>query len=119
MSLYSHSFHFIPSPIGSEAVGARLPDFQDAGEMKEFVSRLFLLHFQIPHIFLQVKFGASLFVLILFNGLLIIIRRMYDKSFWVARLIKRPSGTIIVVCFLDLHVHWCILIDFVSFLRIL
>ncbi|PWN31790.1 uncharacterized protein FA14DRAFT_93027 [Meira miltonrushii] len=96
MSLYSHSFNFMASPNGYGGVRPQLPDFQNVGEMKEFVSRLFLFHLQIPHIFLQVKFGASLFVVILFNGLLIIIRRMYDKSFWVARLVKRPSGTIIV-----------------------
>lgn len=104
MSLYSYSFNFLSPPkgwieiFGSEETRARLPNFENVEEMKEFIKRLFFLQVQVQHFFLQIKFGASLFVVILFNGILIIIRRMYDKSFWVARLVKRPSGTIIVVC---------------------
>lgn len=110
MSLYSYPFEFLPPPparsiltFGSEDTRARLPNFENVEEMKSFIMRLFFFHFQVPHSFPQIKFGASLFVIILFNGILIIIRRMYDKSFWVARLVKRPSGTIVVVCFLV----WC------------
>lgn len=103
MSLYSYSFNYLPPPdrsttsFGPEDIRARFPNFQNVDEMKEFIMRLFVLQFQINHSFVQIKFGASLFVVIVFNGILITIRRMYDKSFWVARLVKRPSGTIVVV----------------------
>jgi hypothetical protein len=102
MSLYSQGFALLPRParsalsIGNEASRAQLPDFANVEQLTTFVTRLFQYDFAVPGFFLQLKVGASVICFLIFVVLATISRRMYDKSFWVVRIMKRPSGSVIV-----------------------
>ncbi|PWN37575.1 uncharacterized protein FA14DRAFT_183519 [Meira miltonrushii] len=102
MSLYTHSFQYLPPPPrsafswGAESTRAKLPDFVDVNELQEFVLRLFIYRFQVTHITLQILVGVACLGFLIVISALIIARRMYERNFWIFRLAKTPSGTIMV-----------------------
>lgn len=105
MPLYDHNFQLLSIPartslsIGPENTRARLPDVSSVSELSEFVHRL--VYLQLDHDALgfwpQVKLSLALVCFLIVVVFLIFIRRMYDHSFWIVRLLKRPKGTIIIV----------------------
>lgn len=105
MSLYSKNFTLLPRPartpfsFGSDATRARLPDFDTVDQLKEFTHRLivFKLDEATPSIYVQIKVGAALICVLLAVVMAVFARRMYDKSFWLVRLVRRPSGIVLVV----------------------
>lgn len=105
MSLYTHNFNLLPRPprsslsLGSESARARLPDVQNVAQLSEFVHRLVFwdVAYSVPSIYTQLKVGASITCVLIFLVMAICVRRMYERSFWIIRLMKRPSGVVIVV----------------------
>lgn len=102
MSLYTHSFQLLPIPPrsalswGSESTRARLPNFVDVNEMREFVFHLFVFDFQVMHVSIHIKVGLACLAFLFIISTLIMARRMYERNFWIFRIAKTPSGTIIV-----------------------
>lgn len=103
MSLYSHGFQFLPRParsifsLGDEQTRSQLPDFNSVDELAQFVHRLFVYKVDIVSFFVQVKVGSCMIAFLMLVIVLIVVRRMYDRSFWLVRIMKRPSGPVIVV----------------------
>ncbi|PWN37574.1 uncharacterized protein FA14DRAFT_183516 [Meira miltonrushii] len=101
MSLYSFNFDLLPPPPrsrlswGSESSRAKLPDFKNVEELRQFMTNLFIFPFPIPHLMLQMKVGAGVLSLLLLVYLLIIARRMYERNFWILRIFKTPTGSVI------------------------
>ncbi|KAJ9476672.1 Pheromone-regulated transmembrane protein [Pseudozyma hubeiensis] len=87
------------STVREEAGRAWFPDFtkeQDpVGSLKGFIEILFYPHLQNSP-FVQLKVLSVLTAIIGVWILLIIIRRVWEKSFWLFRLVKRSNGTLIV-----------------------
>lgn len=102
MSLYSYDFDLLQRPPrsplswGSENTRAVLPDFQSVEELRMFVTRLFVYDFGYAA-FVQIKVGIALFGAMLIVCFLVIGRRMYERNFWIFRIIRVSSGPIIVV----------------------
>lgn len=102
MSLYSYNFNLLPRPArsslswGNEKTRAVLPDFKTVVELKDFLGRLFVYDFGNAF-FLQIKIGIAMFGAMLIVSFLIIGRRMYERNFWIFRIIRISSGPIIVV----------------------
>lgn len=101
MSLYSFDFDFLPPPPrsqlswGSESSRARLPNFNNVEELRQFMASLFIFPFPIPHLMLQMKVGAVILGFLLLMYLLIIGRRMYERNFWILRIFKTRTGPVI------------------------
>ncbi|PWN37774.1 uncharacterized protein FA14DRAFT_19103 [Meira miltonrushii] len=101
-SLYQHGFNLLPKPnrsplsFGDEATRSQLPDFKTVSELSEFVERLFFYRLPIPGIYIQIKFCASYVCLLLLIIIMILSGRMYEKTFWILRPMKKPSGTVLV-----------------------
>lgn len=108
MSLYSHNFHLLPRPPrsplswGSEDTRAVLPNFDTVEELRNFVSRFFVYNFGNA-VFLQIKVGIAMSGAMLLVSFLIIGRRMYERNFWIFRVIRVSSGPIIVVSAYTVH----------------
>lgn len=87
------------STAREEAGRAWFPDFtkeQDpVGSLKGFIEILFYPHLQ-NSTFVQLKVLSVLTAIIGVWILLIIVRRVWEKSFWLFRLVKRSNGTLIV-----------------------
>lgn len=102
MSLYSYNFHLLPKPPrsslswGNENTRAVLPNFETVEELRIFVKRFFVYNFA-NSAFLQIKIGIAIFGTMLLVSFLIIGRRMYERNFWIFRIIRVSSGPIIVV----------------------
>lgn len=103
MSLYSHAFELLPRPdrsifsSGDEATRARLPDFDTVAQLSQFTHRLIVWQMDVPSTFTQAKVGASFICILIVVVCLIMARRLYERSFWILRVIKRPAGSILVV----------------------
>lgn len=119
MSLYSvQNIQFLPKPhrswlsLGSEADRLQFPDFDDVAALQSFVSRLFVYDFDyVPSLAVQLKFGAIFVAFLLLIVISIIARRMYEQSFWVVQIVKRPTGRLIVpnsmLCFAIIEGFFC------------
>ncbi|GAC93342.1 pheromone-regulated transmembrane protein [Pseudozyma hubeiensis SY62] len=87
------------STVRDEAGRAWFPDFtkeQDpVGSLKDFIEILFYPHLQ-QSTFVQLKVLSVLTAIIGVWIFLIILRRVWEKSFWLFRLVKRSNGTLIV-----------------------
>lgn len=102
MSLYSYDFQLLPRPprsvlsIGSDATRATLPNFADVNALSQFTSRLFNWQIKILGFYEQVIVAACVCALIVIAVGLILSRKVYEGRFWLARLIRRPTGVIVV-----------------------
>lgn len=77
-----------------------LPDFVEAQQLRQFVERLFIYKLDVPGSYVQIKLGACIIALLVAVVSLISLRRVFLRSFWLFRLVKRPSGTLVVVSLL-------------------
>jgi hypothetical protein len=102
MSLYSYNFSYLPRPersilsLGSESTRAVLPNFDNVTQLNDFTTRLIVWKMDVPGLFTQVKTGASYVCLLIVIASLILARRVYKKTFWLIRIIRRPEGIILV-----------------------
>lgn len=102
MSLYSQNITFhIPPPRsilswGPETSRAKFPDFIDLNELRQFMSSLFIFLFPNPIVAIQMKVGVACLSVIIFFCLVILIRTIVTKNFWLFRILKTPTGPVIV-----------------------
>lgn len=87
------------STVGNEAGRAWFPDFdaeQDpVGSLKHFIRILFYPSLR-NSTFIQLKALSVLTAIIGIWIFLIIVRRLWEKSFWLFRLVRRSNGTLLV-----------------------
>jgi hypothetical protein len=103
MALYSHDFVFLPPPprsLLSYAPESRrdvLPDFATVADLKTFVSRFF--HYDltyVPAVYIQMKSSTSFLCVCVVLAVLVVMRRMYERTFWIIRVIRGPTGRVLV-----------------------
>ncbi|EST06445.1 hypothetical protein PSEUBRA_004345 [Kalmanozyma brasiliensis GHG001] len=87
------------STVHNEAGRAWFPDFTQAQDpvssLRDFVKNLFYPTFR-SSTFVQLKVVSVITAIIGISIFLIILRRLYERSFWLFRLVKRSNGTLIV-----------------------
>lgn len=102
MSLYSSGIQLLLRPprsifsIGNDDIRATLPDFDSVAELSRFTRRLFDWHITIPHFYHQVIAGACLSCLIVIVVGLVMARKVYQGKFWLLRVVRKPSGVIVL-----------------------
>jgi hypothetical protein len=111
MSLYSYdNITYLPPPprtalsFGPERTRARLQDFETVEHLSQFVERLFVSDMSyLPSLRVHLIFSASFTCFLVLLAFFILCKRMYDQSFWIIRIIKRPTGNVLVpnsiICF--------------------
>lgn len=103
MSLYSYDFQLLTRPargafsFGPESTRLILPDFDNVAQLGEFTHRILYWKPEIPGVFTQLKVGASFVCLLIIVVQATLARRLYERSLWFVRIIKRPEGNILVV----------------------
>lgn len=102
MSLHNSGIQLLPRPsrsllsVGSEDTRALLPDFATVKDLSQFTNRLFNWHLTVPGIYAQtITVCCFHFLFFIIIGC-IMARRFQEGKFWLARVIQRRSGTIIV-----------------------
>lgn len=87
------------SSVHDDAGRAWFPDFtkeQDPVDaLKLFIKDLFYAHLR-KSTFVQLKLLSCLVAVVGISISLIILRRLWEKSFWLFRLARRSNGTLIV-----------------------
>lgn len=87
------------STVRNEAGRAWFPDFTQAQDpvssLRDFVKNLFYPTFRAST-FIQLKVVSVITAIIGVAIFLIILRRLYERSFWLFRLVRRSNGTLLV-----------------------
>lgn len=105
-SILNNQFNLPPPPptslfstVRDEAGRAWFPDFtrdQDpVASLKQFVERLFYPHLR-NSTFVQLKVLSVLTAIVGIWIFLTILRRVWERSFWLFRLVRRSNGTLVV-----------------------
>jgi hypothetical protein len=97
MSLYDSNIKLLPRPprdffsIGNEATRATLPNFSNVTELSQFTHRLFHYRTGISSL------GTQATIALCYIFIVIISVNFVLGKFWLVRVIRRPSGIIVVV----------------------
>jgi hypothetical protein len=102
MSLYSYNFDLLPKPLrssfsfGSESTRATIPDFENVAQLSQFTHHLTNYYIDMRGIFTQCRIITALLTIVIAIDVLVIARRIWQRTFWIFRIIKRPEGSFLV-----------------------
>jgi hypothetical protein len=133
MSLYGHTgLRLLPKPprslfsLGPEETRALLPKVEDVVQLQTFLYRLFVYDLRfVPSLKTQIIFAAVCVAILMVVVGCITARRMYEQSFWIVRIVERPTGNVLVpnsvlcfaivegvFCAVIMALMWCIIKTF-------
>ncbi|UZJ53066.1 hypothetical protein CBS101457_002386 [Exobasidium rhododendri] len=102
MSLYSNHFDLLPRParsifsIGSESTRATIPDFETVSQLARFTDHVTGWYCEMSSLFTHCRVITGLLAVLIAIDIAVIVRRTYQRTFWIIRIIKRPEGDILV-----------------------